>query len=147
VPNHRTAQPIISGYFGGGTVDSPEVRMMKARFDIYEKEGVLFISIQGDPTISDIKQALNQTRDGSGYSSLSRLWDFRKAAFDFSAEELEEIASHASTADLESSRVAMLVSHDLSYGVSRMYEAYRKSPLTDVKVFRDEAEAIEWLLE
>ena len=120
--------------------------MTKAIFDIFEKKGVLFICIEGDPTVSDIKQALDQTRDDSGYSNLSRLWDFRKAAFDFSAEELEEIASHASSADLDPSRVAMLVSQDLSYGVSRMYEAYRKSSMTDVKVFRDEAEAIEWLL-
>ena len=71
-----------------------------------------------------------------------------KATFDIiEKEELEEIASHASSADLDSARVAMLVIKDLSYGVSRMYEAYRKSPLTDVKVFRDEAEAIEWLRE
>ena len=41
----------------------------------------------------------------------------------------------------------MLVNQDLSFGVSRMYEAYRKSSMTDVKVFREEAEAIDWLLE
>ena len=121
--------------------------MMKAKFDIYEKNGVLFISIEGDPTVSDIKQALDQTRDESGYSNLARLWDFRKSSFDFTAEELEEIASHASSADIDPARVAMLVSQDLSYGVSRIYEAYRKSALTDVKVFRDEADAIEWFLE
>jgi hypothetical protein len=119
--------------------------MMKATFDIFEKKGVLFICIEGDPTVDDIKQALDQTRDESGYNHLSRLWDFRKASFDFNAEELEEIASHASTADLDPSRVAMLVSKDLSYGVSRMYEAYRKNPVTDVKVFREESEALEWL--
>lgn len=119
---------------------------MKAIFDIFEKKGVLFICIEGDPTVSDIKQALDQTRDESGYNHLSRLWDFRKASFDFSAEELEEIASYASAADLDPSRVAMLVGQDLSFGVSRMYEAYRSSPMTDVKVFREEGEAIDWLL-
>ena len=113
---------------------------MKAIFDIFEKKGVLFICIEGDPTVSDIKQALDQTRDESGYNHLSRLWDFRKASFDFSAEELEEIASYASAADLDPSRVAMLVGQDLSFGVSRMYEVYRRSPMTDVKVFREEAE-------
>lgn len=119
---------------------------MKATFDIFKKEGVLIISITGDPTISEIKREIDQTRDESGYSSPSRLWDFRQASFDFPAEELEEIASHASSADLNPARLAMLVSKDLSYGVSRMYEAYRKSSLTDVKVFRDEAEAIKWLI-
>lgn len=124
-----------------------EVRQMKATFDIFEKDGVLHIAVQGDPTVSDIKQTLDQTRDASGYNNLARLWDFRKSSFEFTAEELEEIASHASTADLDPARVAMLVSQDLSYGVSRIYEAYRKSALTDVKVFRDEAAALEWLLE
>jgi len=119
---------------------------MEATFDIFENKGVLFICIEGDPMVSDIKQALDQIRNESGYNHLSRLWDFRKASFDFSAEELEEIASYASTADLDPSRVAMLVGQDLSFGVSRMYEAYRKSPMTDVNVFREEAEAVEWLL-
>jgi hypothetical protein len=118
---------------------------MKATFEIHEKEGVLFIGIKGEPTVADITQALDQTRDESGYSSLSRLWDFRKAVFDFSAEELEEIASHAASADDRPAKVAMLVNQDLSYGVSRMYEAYRKNALTDVKVFREEAEAVDWL--
>ena len=118
---------------------------MKAIFDIHEKDGALFISIEGDPTVSEIKQAIDRTRDNSGYRHMSRLWDFRNASFDFSAEELEEIASHASTTDSAPSRVAMLVSKDLSYGVSRMYEAYRKNPVTDVKVFREESEALEWL--
>jgi len=136
---------IIIGYSGDNANDHSEVITVKATFDIFEKEGVLFISIKGDPTVSEIKRVLEQMRDESGYRNLSRLWDFRKAAFHFSVKELEEIASHASSADLDPARVAMLVSQDLSYGVSRMYEAYRKSPLTDVKVFRDEAEAIEWL--
>ena len=30
---------------------------------------------------------------------------------------------------------------------TRMYEAYRKGPMTDVKVFREETEAVAWLLE
>ena len=120
---------------------------MNATFDMYEKEGILYIDIEGDPTVSDIIKALDRMRDKSGYSSLCRLWDFRKASFAFSAEELEEIASHASSADQAPSRVAMLVNQDLSFGVSRLYEAYRKNTLTDVKVFRDKTAAIQWLVE
>ena len=118
---------------------------MKAAFDIHEKDGILNICFEGDPTVSDVKQAIDRTRDESGYRNLSRLWDFQKASFDFAAEELVEIASHASSADSVPSKVALLVSRDLSYGVSRMYEAYRKNPVTDVKVFRNKSEALEWL--
>lgn len=147
VLHQQTQQFIIFNDTHNEASDQPEVRRMKATFDIFEKDGILHISIQGDPTVSHIKQALDQTRGETGYSNLSRLWDFRKSSFNFTADELEEIASHASSADLDPARVAMLVSHDLSYGVSRIYEAYRKSAVTDVKVFRDEAEARKWLLE
>ena len=118
---------------------------MRASFDIFEKDGVLVIAIAVDPTVEDIKRALSKTRDASGYRNMSRLWDFREAAFDFSMEELEEIASFASSADAAPARVAMLVGQDLSFGVSRMYGAYRENTLTEVKVFRHEPEALAWL--
>ena len=120
---------------------------MGTAYEIFEKEGVLVIAVKGDPTVDTIKHALDQTRGASGYRNLSRLWDFREASFDFTREELEEIAAHTSSADAGPAKVAMLVGQDLSFGVSRMYEAYRKNNLTDVKVFRREPEAVAWLLE
>ncbi|MCG6910454.1 MAG: hypothetical protein LJE94_10070 [Deltaproteobacteria bacterium] len=120
---------------------------MSAIYEICEKQGVLVVKIEGDPEVSDITQALDQIRDESGYRNLARLWDFRNATFNFSVSELEEIAAHAASADLERTKVAMLVSQDLSFGVSRMYRAYRQNEFTDVNVFKDESEAIKWLLE
>ena len=39
----------------------------------------------------------------------------------------------------------MLVNEDLSFGVSRVYEVFRNTDLTETNVFRDKAEAVAWL--
>jgi len=118
-----------------------------SKTEIVNKQGVLCVVIEGDPKVSDIKSVLDQIRNESGYLNLYRFWDFRLSKFDFSAEDLQEIASYASSADNKQSKVAMLVGQDLSFGVSRMYEVYRQTDKTAVKVFREESEAMAWLHE
>jgi len=45
-----------------------------------------------------------------------------------------------------SSRVAVVVASEAAYGLMRMYEVYIASTSIKVKVFRDEAEALSWLM-
>ncbi len=118
---------------------------MNMSFEISAKDDILLVTIKGNPSVDDIKLILDKTRDSSGYSHNTRLWDFRDASFDFSQHEIVDIAAYASAADDRPSRVAMLVNEDLSFGVSRIYEAFRHSNLTQINVFRDEAEAMAWL--
>ena len=120
---------------------------MNMSFDISEQDDILLVTIKGNPSVDDIKHILDNTRDSSGYSHNARLWDFREAAFNFSQHEIIDIAAYASLADEQPSRVAMLVSEDLSFGVSRIYEAFRYNDLTRINVFRDKAQAIAWLQE
>jgi len=120
---------------------------MNMSYDISDLEDILLVTIKGNPTVDDIKQILDETRSGSGYSHTARLWDFSDSRFNFSQNEILDIASYASFSDDRPSRVAILVSEDLSFGVSRIYEAFRHSDLTKINVFRDKAEAIAWLQE
>jgi len=120
---------------------------MNMSFEISESDEILVVSIKGNPSVDDIKHILDKTRDSSGYSHDARLWDFRDASFNFSQHEIIELASYASIGDDKPSRVAMLVSEDLSFGVSRIYEAFRHNELTRINVFRTKAEAIAWLQE
>lgn len=120
---------------------------MNMSFELSEKNDILVVTIKGNPSVDDIKLILDKTRNSSGYSHNARLWDFREASFDFSQHEIIDIAHYASAADDRPSRVAMLVSEDLSFGVSRIYEAFRHTNLTRINVYRDEAEAIAWLQE
>jgi hypothetical protein len=41
----------------------------------------------------------------------------------------------------------MLVKEDLSFAVSRIYEVFRNTDLTETNVFRDKTEAVAWLRE
>ena len=120
---------------------------MNMSFEISEQDDILLVSIKGNPSVDDIKRILDKTRDTTGYSHPARLWDFRDASFNFSQHEIIDIAAYASVADDRQSRVAMLVSEDLSFGVSRIYEAFRHNNLTRINVFRDKTDAIAWLQE
>ena len=120
---------------------------MVMTFEITEMQDILVVSIKGNPSVDDIKQILDQTRNTSGYSHNARLWDFRKSNFSFSQNEILDIASYASAADSRPGKVAMLVKEDLSFGVSRIYEVFRNTDLTETNVFRDKEKAVAWLRE
>ena len=120
---------------------------MNTSFEISALDDLLLVTLKGNPSVDDIKHILDKTRDASGYSHTARLWDFRDASFNFSQHEILELASYASVGDDKPSRVAMLVGEDLSFGVSRIYEAFRHNELTRINVFRDKAKAIAWLQE
>jgi tetrahydromethanopterin S-methyltransferase subunit E len=45
----------------------------------------------------------------------------------------------------ERSRVAMVATTDVHYGLSRMYQAFRSDSPLDLRVFRDMREARTWL--
>ena len=119
---------------------------MGAEFNQEVKQGILFIRIKGEPMPDEIMQILKKTRNESGYTHELRLWDFQHSIFPLKHEDLENVAAQASIADAATGKVAMVVREDLSFGVARMYAAYRNTPFTEVEVFREESEAIAWLL-
>jgi len=120
---------------------------MGMTYEITEMENILVVSIKGNPGVDDIKHILDQIRNESGYSHSARLWDFQNSSFNFSQNEVLDIASHASAGDIRPAKVAMLVKEDLSFGVSRIYEVFRNTDLTETNVFRDKTEAVAWLRE
>ena len=120
---------------------------MTAEFDIVEKQGILHICITGEPTPEDLVNILQKIQKNSQYTHRLRLWDFQNSTFHLAKEDLEKVAAQAATADGVPGKVALLVEEDLSFGVGRMYEAYRSSAATEVEVFREESDAIAWLLE
>jgi len=120
---------------------------MTMTYEIIEDQDVLVVSIKGNPAVDDIKHILDEIRNASGYLSSTRLWDFYESSFNFSQNEILDIASYASSTDNRPAKVAMLVNEDLSFGVSRIYQAFRHTDLTEINVFRDKTEALAWLRE
>ncbi len=118
---------------------------MRMTYELTEVQDILVVSIKGNPGVDDIKHILDRIRNESGYSHSARLWDFQESSFSFSQNEVLDIAAYASTGDIRPAKVAMLVKEDLSFGVSRIYEVFRNTDLTETNVFRDKTEALAWL--
>lgn len=63
-----------------------------------------------------------------------------------STAALRRLASHFQSADKgEPSRIAIVAGGDLTFGLSRMYQAFRSESVNEIVVFRDLEEACAWL--
>ncbi len=74
-----------------------------------------------------------------------RLWDATRN-FNFSAEEIRQIAVRVREIFPHAQRVAFVAADDLTFGQIRMFEAFRDSQDFPTKVFRDEPTARAWLI-
>lgn len=80
---------------------------------------------------------------------IDSLWDFRKVSVQsVTTDVLRSIARYnreLAPERGESWRVALVVSVDVAYGLSRMFAVYVESAPNEVEVFRSMAEAEDWL--
>ncbi len=74
-----------------------------------------------------------------------RLWDATRN-FNFSSEEIRQIAVRVRAIFPDAVRVAFVAADDLTFGQIRMFEAFRDPTDFPTKVFRDEPAARSWLL-
>ena len=96
------------------------------------------------PNLDDWKLGLDVTAEK--YLSNLRMWVLHKG-MSLSADDLVKGAKHARSLFPSRSKLALVSSTDLGFGLSRVYEAYREESSTHVQVFRLEDEAESWLLE
>ena len=75
-----------------------------------------------------------------------RLWDYSCSA-NLTNGDIEKIAWHAKSNNMQSGKVAIVGPQDLTYGVFRVYIALREEDRTRLAVFRTEEKAVEWLKE
>ena len=75
-----------------------------------------------------------------------RMWDVT-GVFDFTAEQIQQIAKYSKRHFPSPARVAFLAADDLTFGLLRMFEAYREEDDHITRVFRDEQTARQWLVE
>lgn len=95
-----------------------------------------------------IAYAQKLAADGSIPPGRSELADFSQANLgSLSADALRRIAGVFQRHDVDAgrSRVALVVSGDLGFGLARMYQAFRSESAIQLRVFRDLAAAREWL--
>ena len=119
---------------------------MSAQISITIKEDVAIVRIVGQLSLEELLEANKQLAQNGRFICTRRLWDLRDCFVNFTAAELQVIADFGDQADKREAKVVLLVTTDLSYGLSRMFQAFRKSEFTEVAVFRDESEGMRWLL-
>ena len=116
---------------------------MEKKYSIETLNKIVTVRFFEEPTILDIKNAIGEIDDQQ--QNNLRLWDLSQARLNLSNAELHELAVFAKTKLQQPAKVAVVVSDDLSFGVSRVYETFRGNQEIDIRVFRDQQEGLNWL--
>lgn len=106
--------------------------------------------VSGVVTKESLIERLNEIYSAPDFiSDMNVLWDLREADLSsFQSPDIQHlrdfVKDHWATGG--TSKAALVVSRDLDFGLSRMYEFFIKDRTTnDVRVFRDMDEARDWV--
>lgn len=108
---------------------------------------VLIIDQNGVTDPADIRQVLKQALADPRLAGGSHLlWDATEAPAQASADKMRSlIGGRWDRSSPLSNRIAMLVTTDLQYGLSRMFSAHADEAGYRVEVFCDKDDALQWL--
>ena len=118
---------------------------MASKYTIESSQGITTVRFSLAPGEEVLRSAIDELADH--YQNDLRLWDFSIFGLSLSNSQLEKLAEYGKRRFTNPSRVAIVASEDLTFGLSRMYEVYREEDRLQFKVFRTELEARQWLLE
>ncbi|MCK5467171.1 MAG: hypothetical protein KAI99_01635 [Cyclobacteriaceae bacterium] len=127
---------------------------MPASHNIDKENKIIFTSWYGEPENNDLVDALNiylrDIKSSSDLDGFNELLDFSEIkGVNLSINALIELGKIASKFDKPgNNKLAIVVSSPLTYGLARMYGAYRNfNPQSNKKVlaFRSKEEAMVWL--
>ncbi len=117
---------------------------------IDEDKHIAYIKLSGQLRRRTILDAFDATVSDKKYQGgMGRLWDFRDA--DLTSLESETIVKMAQystrfPAGINDVKVAFVVSRDVEYGLSRMFEM-SSGGKTPIRVFRTMDDAEKWMME
>jgi len=113
---------------------------------IEAESGIAIATCSGTLTLPDAREGAEALWKTPGWMGRSAVWDFRSAEFDLSSGDIVEIAqfilNHQPTPP--PAKIAFATGRSVDFGVSRMFEVYRRDPQTAFRVFREYDEAIRW---
>ena len=119
---------------------------MAKNYTIKQVKSITIIVFSKAPTFDEAKEVIDTLAKNNSYHL--RLWDFSHVLFNFTKEEIQEIALYGKSMFLEKNRIAVVAPQDLSYGILRSFEIYREQDMHSIpRVFRNRQEALQWLEE
>ena len=116
---------------------------MNKLYKIEKLGDITAIRFTHKPSLEDIRMSIDEAASIS--ASGLRLWDFSHSGWDLTSTQLQKLAEYAKTKFFSPSKVALVATKDLSFGISRVYETLRKQEGLEIEVFRSEQKAVSWL--
>ena len=117
---------------------------MSQFYSIEVNDGVTTIRFTRKPTIDDLKVIIDELAEKDIYER--RIWVLSPHGITLDPSERKQIASYGQSKFLKPSRLSIVATEDVTFGISRAFEAYRgDDTLVKCRVFRDEDEAREWV--
>ena len=116
---------------------------MAKNYSIDTADGITVVRFYKSLGIDEIRAAIIDVAEN--HLSDLRLWDLSRADINLTSSQIEQLAKYGKSKFSIPSKVAIVAPEDLTFGLMRIYEVYRKQDLTEIKVFRSEQEARIWL--
>ena len=116
---------------------------MEKKYSIDIIDEVTIIRFGEEPDMIDIRNSIDDV--AALKQKALRLWNFSKGSLNLTSTQIQELADYAKTKFSPPSRVAIVATEDLAFGLSRMYEAFRAQEMVDIEIFRNEQDAHNWL--
>lgn len=119
--------------------------MAKFTFEVNDQDGFLHTKYTGELAPEDILGAL--VEGNRLFPNMNSLVDFSEASLaNINTEEIRRLTAKAIEVEPHGILCAFVVSRDLEYGLSRMYDALSDADLPQTRrVFRTYDEALDWL--
>jgi hypothetical protein len=108
--------------------------------------GIIIATCSGSLGLEDAKEGAQAIWKQPEFNGQPVVWDFRSARLDFLAVDVGAVARFIleHQPSKPPSKVAFVTANTVDFGLARMFEALRKHPSTDVRVFRDFDDAVSW---
>jgi hypothetical protein len=120
---------------------------MKYDFFIDKSLNVLFERFKGEITYQNFRDAIQKSYNHPDWQKDQNvLCDLREAALLLSSDEMRQVIKSFPPDD-QAGKLAMLISRDLEFGMSRMFEIISEDTgiWKEYKIFREISEAKQWL--
>ena len=115
-------------------------------YSIENNDPILTIRFSAQPSVTELELEVMLDELSAAKLSPLRLYIFSEG-LTLTADEIRHMAIYSMNLDPQPTKLAAVCNEDLTYGISRMFEVYRRNEGVAAKAFRDEATATQWLLE
>jgi len=119
---------------------------MGVEFRIEPETGLAIATGTGVLRRDDAREGVAALWAHPAWAGRSSVWDFRRATFDITPEDIGEVAEFVlrKQPSTPPARVAFVTGREVDFGLARMFGAHRDDPRTEFRVFRDLDEALDW---